>query len=137
MFCGEFRGGKNSKKDIAGFHYYLAKGDFAGRGAEAYVCISVAEFKDGERVYDLDLANVEDVVQYKGEAATLPATRVSSTGPTEAASPHVGRVHQMKAFVNYIDKREAENSENPNLSMTEAKERGLVSVSSRLLRRVG
>ena len=125
---------KISKQGIVNYHYYLAKGDFSAQGkGEAYVCIAVSEYADGQRVYDITLDDVAAVEQNKEEAEALPAgrihvagvaneaaadkvegsprsaTRIYTTG--QAGTPSRGRIHDTKRYVNYIDRVSQEKGE--------------------------
>ncbi len=77
-----------AKEGISRYHYYLAKGDFGERG-EAFVCMRVAEYADGSRVYDIDTESTQDVMNDKREASTLPTTRVPNAG-SEGEAPLSG-----------------------------------------------
>ena len=133
------RGTKASKQGIVSYHYYLAKGDFSAQGkGEAYVCIAVSEYADGQRVYDIDLTDVAEVEQNREEAQLLPAGRISAqdvSGDKEEGDPHratrihntglaetpfKGRIHETKRYVNYIDRVSQEKGGESSMSVAEA-----------------
>ena len=104
-----------SKKTIERYHYYLSKGNFpgydkwaalrgknAGASGDAYVMIVVAEEENGDKFYDLDATDVEDVEANKGVAETLETTRFPKAGPQGSSTPK-GRIHRVKEYVNHID----------------------------------
>ena len=104
-----------AKRTIERYHYYLSKGNFpgykewenargrsAGASGDAYVMIVVAEEENGDKFYDLDATDVEDVETNKGVAETLEATRVPNAGRQGSSAPK-GRIHRVKEYVNHID----------------------------------
>ena len=124
-----------SKRTIERYHYYLSKGNFpgykewenargrsAGASGDAYVMIVVAEEENGDKFYDLDATDVEDVETNKGVAETLEATRVPNAGRQGPSAPK-GRIHRVKEYVNHID------AQNGNFSASVTGGKNLAAVS--------
>lgn len=111
------------KPDIVRFHYYLAKGRFPGfsdfeqnilgkfqgdQEMDAYVILSVSEYKSGELIYDLSAQGVGGIATIRDASQNLPDTRISNPGPTEGAS-RITRIQEIKKYVNYIDSSSTED----------------------------
>lgn len=124
-----------SKKTIERYHYYLSKGNFlgykewensrgrnAGVSGDAYVMIVVAEEENGDKFYDLDATDVEDVEANKGASAALEATRFPKAGRQGHDAPK-GRIHRVKEYVNHID------AQNGNFSASLTGGKNLAAVS--------
>lgn len=97
------------KRNIERFHYYLTKADFKGASADgntglAYVNIVLAEDFRGNLFYDLDASSVEEVDENREVSDILHRSRVPNTGEAKHGTPHRGRVHLLKEFVNYVDR---------------------------------
>ena len=144
----EERGVRASKQDIVGYHYYFAKGEFPVQaGGEAYVCIAVSEYVNGQRVYDITLADVADVEQNKEEAQFLPTGRISIpdkeegnprqatrvSNPGQVGIPFMGRIQETRRYVNYIDRVSQEKGGEQLFGNSEQVEGGDVSMSVRNL----